>query len=66
MAASGADVDFLEEFQRLGVEQVDGGALAEGHPHPTAGPDHVLHVAAGVAVGPEPLRQRVKVRINQA
>lgn len=31
--ASG-DVDFLQLFQGLCVEQVDGGALVEGHPNP--------------------------------
>lgn len=52
---AGPDGDLLQELQRLRVEQVEGGAAAEGHPHPPTGPDHVLDAAAGVAVGLEPL-----------
>lgn len=34
MVGAGGDVDFLQLFQGLCVEQVDGGALGEGHPNP--------------------------------
>lgn len=37
------DVDFLQQLQRLGVEEADGGALGEGHPHSAAGTRHVGH-----------------------
>lgn len=34
MGSAGGDVDFLQRFQGLCVKQVNGGALAEGHPNP--------------------------------
>lgn len=40
---AGGDVDFLQQLQRLGVEEADGGALGEGHPHAAAGARHVGH-----------------------
>lgn len=64
MGTAGADVDFLQEFQRLCVEQVDGRTMAEGHPDPPTGPDHVVDVAAGVAVGLEPLWWSVMVKLK--
>lgn len=40
---AGGDVDFLQQLQRLGVEEADGGALGESHPHAAAGARHVGH-----------------------
>lgn len=40
---AGGDVDFLQQLQRLGVEEADGGALGEGHPHSATSSRHVGH-----------------------
>lgn len=52
------DVDLLQEFQRLRVEQVDGRTTAEGHPDPPTRADHVANAVVGVAVGLKPLLER--------
>lgn len=64
MGGAGADGDFLQEFQCLCVEQVNGRTTAKGYPDPPTGMDHVAHVAAGVAVGLKPLWESVMVRFR--
>lgn len=39
------------------MKEVDGGGVAEGHPHPSTRLDHVSHGAGGVSVGCEGLAQ---------
>lgn len=52
---AGGDVDFLQQLQRLGVEEADGRALGEGHPHAAAGSRHVGHADHGVWMDFKPL-----------
>lgn len=58
MGGAGGDVDFLQLFQGLCVEQVDGGALGEGHPNPPTWTYHVGNTEAWIRVGFKTLQHR--------